>query len=291
MTRKQVSKWHQQALDVAQHVARLETEVARLSAENASLRGQIKQIEQAGGATLSVTVAEQIGEALKAQPMWSRITLGKGGIAHWNTEHACPMGGGLLGLRDDLMAIPGDDVILGIGWDSRERSRAKRTGNAPRPRPARFFNYDTVGTTLRFKRNDAVSADALEALTKGLRNRTLKATLEVAFLLWGDLAIKCLRDDPEVAVATIANEIERSYAKASELFAKRFAEMFSGLLGQPDQSEMVRQAKATLGIPENATAEDIKRAWRDKARQHHPDAGGDAATFNAISEAYKLLTA
>ena len=46
---------------------------------------------------------------------------------------------------------------------------------------------------------------------------------------------------------------------------------------------------ATLGVPRTATADEIKRAFRKLASQHHPDKGGDTAKFQAIQAAYDTL--
>ena len=46
----------------------------------------------------------------------------------------------------------------------------------------------------------------------------------------------------------------------------------------------------TLGVPRNATQDEIKKAFRKLARQHHPDAGGDEAKFKEINEAYEVLS-
>jgi DnaJ family protein A protein 2 len=45
-----------------------------------------------------------------------------------------------------------------------------------------------------------------------------------------------------------------------------------------------------LGISKNASVEDIKKAYRRSAMQHHPDKGGDEKKFKAISNAYEILS-
>lgn len=49
-----------------------------------------------------------------------------------------------------------------------------------------------------------------------------------------------------------------------------------------------------LGVPQNASAEDIKRAYRGLVRQYHPDAqatpGGTSALFRQVQEAYEVLS-
>lgn len=46
---------------------------------------------------------------------------------------------------------------------------------------------------------------------------------------------------------------------------------------------------STLGVSKTATADEIKRAYRRLASQHHPDKGGDKVQFQAIQEAYSVL--
>jgi curved DNA-binding protein len=45
-----------------------------------------------------------------------------------------------------------------------------------------------------------------------------------------------------------------------------------------------------LGVPRTATADEIKRAYRRLASQHHPDKGGDTTKFQEIEAAYRTLS-
>ena len=46
----------------------------------------------------------------------------------------------------------------------------------------------------------------------------------------------------------------------------------------------------TLGVAKNATSDEIKKAYRKLASQHHPDKGGDKAKFQDIQAAYDTLS-
>lgn len=44
-----------------------------------------------------------------------------------------------------------------------------------------------------------------------------------------------------------------------------------------------------LGVAKDANADDIKKAFRKLAHEHHPDKGGEAEKFKEINEAYQVL--
>lgn len=46
---------------------------------------------------------------------------------------------------------------------------------------------------------------------------------------------------------------------------------------------------AVLGIDSTATPEDIRAAYRRRARETHPDAGGDATEFHSVQVAWEIL--
>jgi hypothetical protein len=48
---------------------------------------------------------------------------------------------------------------------------------------------------------------------------------------------------------------------------------------------------AVLGIPESASFDDARRAFRALVKSAHPDAGGDPAVFAALVDAFNAVTA
>lgn len=45
-----------------------------------------------------------------------------------------------------------------------------------------------------------------------------------------------------------------------------------------------------LGVSKSASADELKKAFRQAAVQHHPDKGGDEAKFKEVNEAYEVLS-
>lgn len=53
---------------------------------------------------------------------------------------------------------------------------------------------------------------------------------------------------------------------------------------------MARDYYEILGLQKGASEADIKKAFRKKAHQLHPDKGGDKAKFQEVNEAYQVLS-
>lgn len=53
---------------------------------------------------------------------------------------------------------------------------------------------------------------------------------------------------------------------------------------------MSQDPYSTLGVSKNATKAEIKKAFRELSKKHHPDKGGDEAKFQKISAAYNILS-
>ena len=68
------------------------------------------------------------------------------------------------------------------------------------------------------------------------------------------------------------------------------AQTLWGSLSSPVRPLFERQqALAVLGLPPNATRQQIKRRYRVLAKKHHPDRGGDQQEMRRIIAAYELL--
>jgi DnaJ-domain-containing protein 1 len=85
---------------------------------------------------------------------------------------------------------------------------------------------------------------------------------------------------------------EKAIQRAMELSLLDFA--LVSYKGRPQQQQQPSQhvpksPHDILGIPSNATVAQIKAAYRELAKIHHPDKGGDASMFADIAKAYRSL--
>ncbi len=52
---------------------------------------------------------------------------------------------------------------------------------------------------------------------------------------------------------------------------------------------MAKEYYSILGVPKTASADEIKKAFRRLAHEHHPDKGGNEQKFKDVNEAYQVL--
>ncbi len=86
-------------------------------------------------------------------------------------------------------------------------------------------------------------------------------------------------------------EKEEHWYSDSNFFGNPFQEERQSFFFEEDleaDSESARNY-SILGIKRSASQEDIKNAFRQKARETHPDKGGDEEEFKKVREAYECL--
>ena len=273
MDRSTATDFHQQLLNLL-------TENDQLKAQVQHLQHQLDLARQVGGA-LSPELAKSWLPGLEACNGWKHFRVGDS-FCRWDTAEGRPQGTGLKALILDLRAIPATAADR-ASWDAKERIRvSKQQGKGIPTRPAPDRVQPQLATSWLLNDRQPGLGDSLAALTKGLQGR-LPLVIEAAFLLWGDRAVAMLSTDPAGVVKALRAELGRVEGPANADFWDRFW----------DRAHSAENTKASarqvLGVSADATADEIKSAYRSLAKQHHPDAGGDATRFAEISTAYEVL--
>ena len=83
-----------------------------------------------------------------------------------------------------------------------------------------------------------------------------------------------------------SNQYEEHFYDDSNYFGNPFEDDFKS---QSEYKEEVNDNYSVLGLKRSASDEDIKQAFRTKARETHPDKGGDPEQFRKVREAYEWL--
>ncbi len=108
----------------------------------------------------------------------------------------------------------------------------------------------------------------------------------------GALTREEARRAAERAAGVSLTEIEDAWARAwSNLLLGKppFSSLGASGDGGPRPAKPPQPSSVwdTLGLAPAATVAEIKRAYRQRALQAHPDRGGDAAAFRALHTAYE----
>lgn len=94
----------------------------------------------------------------------------------------------------------------------------------------------------------------------------------------------------EKAAGRMLQEIEPRWARAwmrVNLGQPPWVEREPRPVGARRPGEATASVWATLGLTPAATTAEIKRAYRQKALELHPDRGGEAQAFRALHQAYR----
>jgi len=272
LTREAVQQHYRQ-------VQNLLIENERLQQRVTHLQHQLDLARQVGGA-LSPELAKSWLPGLAACDGWERLAVGNAFDTRWDQAAGKVEGLGLKALVLDLRARPATASDRAF-WDASERRRVAEGGGVPaRPAPDRVQPLEATSWLLNQRQPGL--GDSFTALTKGLRGR-LAVAIEAAFLLWGDRAVAMLSTDPAQVVKTLRTEVARASEATRAASWQFMADLLKGRAAAP-------QARQVLGVGADATAAEIKQAYRQLARQHHPDAGGDPEQFHRIQQAYELLS-
>jgi hypothetical protein len=103
------------------------------------------------------------------------------------------------------------------------------------------------------------------------------------------------------SVADALAEAERLTGRTLQLVEPYWARAWTCVLrGEPPPPRRTQRAPSppaapsawsTLLLPVGASLDDVRRAYRARARDTHPDHGGDPAQFRLVQHAYERLTA
>jgi hypothetical protein len=120
-------------------------------------------------------------------------------------------------------------------------------------------------------------------LRRALRAHTGKGkhAVRAAFARYGPRAAEWLSADPRRVVADLLADLEELESRQHRQAPPR-----SAPAGSDRHADL-----AILGLGPGASLREVKAAHRRLVKRHHPDVGGDAATFRHIDAAYRRLIA
>jgi len=152
------------------------------------------------------------------------------------------------------------------------------------PRESAEDFYKRVGPDIEKARQEAEAKQAAKGPSGGSKEEQAKKVENEAFK-------KHLSENPEKQ-AIYNKAIKDANAKygmnGAKQVHKAFKDNWRKQSGSPDpKAAHDENWHKTLGVAKDASASQIKKAYRDLSKKHHPDKGGNADKFNAVKSAYE----
>ena len=139
-----------------------------------------------------------------------------------------------------------------------------------------FENARTLFKELILRRREKILDLLFIATETGVSKRDFENMLVFEKKMFDEM-IKCI-ESTESQVNALLNE-----EKTAEEFIRAFTE-------DHDIEEQRKEAREILGVePDSLDLDLINRKYKELAKEHHPDMGGNPETFKAINRAHKML--
>lgn len=153
-----------------------------------------------------------------------------------------------------------------------------------------------LGLEEELNRQQAGLGTELAAALRGPHSRCRWA-VRAAFALYGPRASEWLSDEPWRVVAELRRRLDRQEQRRGTRTANHSSS--GGPSREPSREPTPKppppdprcEALRLLGLEAGASRALIKLAYRQLAKNHHPDLGGDAEAFLRLDDAYRLLMA
>lgn len=151
------------------------------------------------------------------------------------------------------------------------------------------FKWNQMDFDLKLDRTGVIHRQWQIYATTRLNDFRKSSSAKTASYWWNEADKFSRLADEAIKNAKAAENLERQrhYERFRDSYQKQQHQQERPRADIPNTARA--RAVQILGLGPNPTKEQIKAAFRAKAKQTHPDAGGSAKAFNEVQKAYELL--